>query len=208
MTDVMRNRRLLFSDFINKGQSKRHHFLVIAILSLDIVLNLLIGLTPFTDNFMHLGGFILGVFCASTMLNVINLFGMSVPFNQNYVSSFRNSFFSRYFGLILSMLCMGVATIFLFRGDGTTSPCKSCGALSCVSFPPWSNYDNRWWYCDECGEVKGLGRIDERTGEYFAIELLCPNGKNVVFNLEGEIDRSHDSLEAMLPTFCRQKCLD
>ena len=177
--------------------------MVIFILVVDIMLNLLIGLTPFTDNFMHLGGFLLGTFCASTMLNEVNLFGMH--FHQEALS-FRHSLVSRYFGLIVSLLCMVAATVVLFMGDGVTSPCPSCGVLSCVSFPPWENYENRWWFCDDCGEVKGLGRIDERTGEYYAIELKCPEGETVIFNLDDDIDKSHEALEKYLPSFCREKC--
>ncbi len=208
VTDVMRNRKLLFSDFVNKGLSKRHHFFVIVILVLDIILNLLTGLTPFTDNFMHLGGFVLGVLCASTMLNVINLFGLSIYHDHNQPASLRNTFSSRYFGLIISIICMIVASIFLFKGDGTTSPCESCGILSCVSFPPWNNYDNRWWYCDDCGEVRGLGKIDDKTGEYYAIELLCPDGNSITFSLGEDVDKSHESLEAQLPMFCRKMCMN
>ena len=206
IADLVQNRRLLFSDFINKGRSKKHHFMVIMVLFLDIFLNLLIGLTPFTDNFMHLGGFVLGVLCASTMLNVVNLFGIQL--GETGFHSFRNSFVSRYFGLIISIACMVTASVFLFKGDGITSPCQSCAVLSCVSFPPWADYDNRWWYCDSCEQVKGLGLIDEMTGEFYAIELECPSGIKVTFDLVGDIDKSRDSLEKKLPMFCREECLN
>lgn len=53
VADITKNWRLIFSDFINKGRSKRHHLTVVVILLLDIFLNLLLGLTPFTDNFMR-----------------------------------------------------------------------------------------------------------------------------------------------------------
>lgn len=182
--------------------------MVIVILCLDILLNLLVGLTPFTDNFMHCFGFIFGILCASTMLNVVNLFGLQVQQDGYFVKLTRCSFVSKYFGLILSLLVMVVTSVALFQGDGTTSPCNFCGVISCVSFPPWANYDKRWWYCDNCGDVKGIGKIDETTGEYFALELECPSGSSVVFDLGEDIDKSHESLEENLPMFCRQKCLD
>ena len=53
VAEIIKNRQLLFSDFINKGKSKTHHKIVVFVLVMDIFLNLLIGLTPFT-NFMHL----------------------------------------------------------------------------------------------------------------------------------------------------------
>ena len=207
IADVMKNRRLLFSDFINKGRSKRYHAMVIMILVLDIIVNLMLGLTPFTDNFMHCFGFIFGMACASTMLNVVNLFG-HYQHKESILMSHRCSIIFRYFGLIVSLVVMIVATIFLFNGDGTTSPCKFCGVISCVSFPPWVDSDSRWWYCDNCGEVSGVGKIDEATGEYFAIDLKCPNGETIDFYLDDDIDKSHESLEANLPMFCREKCLN
>jgi hypothetical protein len=208
IADLARNRRLLFSDFINKGRSKRHHALVVVIVFLDIILNLLIGLTPFTDNFMHIGGFLLGILCASTMLNGINLFGMNFYRRKGFIPSLRNLISSKYFGLFISVLCMSVATIALFKGDGTTSPCESCGVLSCVSFPPWTNYDSRWWYCDSCGDVKAIGMIDEVTLEYYAIEIQCPDGEDVILNLGDDIDKSYEALEKNLPMFCRTECLN
>lgn len=207
IADVVKNRRLLFSDFINKRRSKRHHATVIAILLFDIILNLMVGLTPFTDNFMHLFGFIFGIICASTMLNVINLFG-STHRGDRFVDSFCCFVVSKFSGVILSLVVMVVVSVALFKGDGVTSPCPSCGVLSCVSFPPWTNYDSRWWYCDDCGDVKGLGRIDEATGEYYSIELQCPSGESVTFKLDDDVDKSHDALEENLPMFCRQYCLN
>ena len=157
---------------------------------------------------MHVGGFLLGIFCASTLLNTINLFGMQSFQANRVIYSFRNSFAFRYFGVIASIMCIIAATIVLFIGDGVSSPCESCAILSCVSFPPWANYDSRWWYCDECGDVKGLGKIHEVTGEYFAIQLECPSGEMIEFELADDIDKSHTALEENLPMLCREECLN
>ena len=76
VAEFIKNRKLLFSDFINNGRSKRHHRSVLMVLVLDIFLNLLMGLTLYADNFMHLGGVVLGfIFCASTMLGQLNIEG-------------------------------------------------------------------------------------------------------------------------------------
>ena len=40
MADIWINRNVLFSDFVNKGRSKKHHIKVIVILAFDIFINL------------------------------------------------------------------------------------------------------------------------------------------------------------------------
>lgn len=202
VADIVKNRKLLFSDFINKGRSKKHHVYVVLVLVLDIFINMLLGLTPFTDNFMHVGGFVLGFICASTMLSEVDIDGT----RSNHVRSRATNIFVRYFGLIICCLSIIVGSVMLFHGDGVTSPCESCDVLSCVSFPPWADQDKRWYYCDDCGSVVAYGRKDPKTGEYVAIEMNCPRGNTIIFSLDGA-DNDKESLRENLPTFCRQKCL-
>mmetsp|Transcript_951 Transcript_951/g.1658 ORF Transcript_951/g.1658 Transcript_951/m.1658 type:complete len:500 (-) Transcript_951:126-1625(-) len=201
VADIIKNRKLLFSDFINKGRSRRHHAFVVLVLVIDIFLNLLMGLTPYTDNFMHIGGFILGFVCASTMLSQVDIAGEK----RNHVRSRIYLIFSRYFGLVISCVCILAALAILFAGDGTSSPCESCGVLSCVSLPPWAEHDKKWWYCDDCGAVKAFGRRDPVTNEYVAIEMECPQGNSITFSLEG-IANDKDSLQKNLPNLCRERC--
>lgn len=201
--DIVRNRKVIFSSFINKGRNKRHNVLVVAVLGLDIFINMLLGLTPFTDNFMHLGGFILGCLCASTMLNLVDLFDIEKkPVGRRKYSQFV----WRYIGVIATALVMIATTVILFQGDGVKNPCKSCGFLSCVSFPPWNDYDEKWYYCDNCGRVLAYGRKDEITGEYASIEMHCPAGNTISFSLDG-YDNGRESLQKNLPSFCRDRCL-
>ena len=202
VADIVKNHKLLFSDFINKGRSKKHHLIVIFVLILDIFLNLLLGLTPYTDNFMHLGGFVLGFICASSMLANVDI----AEVQRNRFKSRAISKFYRFFGLIISFVCILVVTIALFHGDGLSSPCKSCGVISCVSFPPWADYDKKWYYCDECGSVIAYGRKDPQSGKYVAIEMNCPAGNTIIFSLDGYA-ADKDSLQENLPSFCRERCL-
>ncbi len=205
-TDIFRNRKLIFSDFINKGRSRRHHVLVLLVLVMDIFVNLLLGLTPYTDNFMHLGGFFLGCLCASTIINPVDLFGYqstSIRTNRRNIAAF----FSRHFGPMITGLTIIVSLVILFQGDGITSPCPSCRYLSCVSFPPWTDYDKRWYYCDDCGRVLAFGRRDKSTGEYASIEMHCPAGNTIFFSVDG-YDNDKESLQKNLPSFCREKCLN
>ena len=45
------NWSLLFSDFVTENGKKHRHATVLVVLLFDIVLNCVIGLTPYVDNF-------------------------------------------------------------------------------------------------------------------------------------------------------------
>jgi hypothetical protein len=51
LADIMMNWSLLFSDFVTENGKKHRHATVLILLLLDIVLNCVIGLTPYVDNF-------------------------------------------------------------------------------------------------------------------------------------------------------------
>lgn len=51
LADIIMNWKLLFSDFVNENGKKHKHAMVVVFLVVDIILNCLIGLTPYVDNF-------------------------------------------------------------------------------------------------------------------------------------------------------------
>jgi hypothetical protein len=51
LADIMMNWSLLFSDFVTENGKKHRHVTVVLLLLIDIVLNTIIGLTPYVDNF-------------------------------------------------------------------------------------------------------------------------------------------------------------
>lgn len=51
LADIIMNWKLLFCDFVSENGKKHRHAMVVVILLLDILLNSIIGLTPFVDNF-------------------------------------------------------------------------------------------------------------------------------------------------------------
>jgi membrane associated rhomboid family serine protease len=51
LADIIMNWKLLFSDFVTENSKRQSHIMVVFILILDIVLNCIIGLTPYVDNF-------------------------------------------------------------------------------------------------------------------------------------------------------------
>lgn len=203
VADILRNRKLLFSDFV-KGTKKKHHIHILIILAVDIILNLLLGLTPFTDNFMHVGGFLLGFLWASTTLRHVDVFA-----TEDEVLHRRNSVRGRLLQLIgpmMSIAIVFVALIYLYNGDGHSSPCDVCGVISCVSFPPWVSEEKRWWHCDSCGLVSAYGTVDSVTNLYTSLQIHCPDGAVKYYDLS-VYDMDQDRVEQSLVGMCREICL-
>jgi membrane associated rhomboid family serine protease len=201
LADIVMNWKLLFSDFVTENGRKHRHALVIVFIVVDILLNCVIGLTPFVDNFTHLGGMVIGFLSGlSTMERLsADFFGMKegcwIQAKQIVV---------RFFGLIISIIGIAIATIVLFEGDGETTPCPNCKWLSCVPFPTWAGADNKWWYCDDCDRVTA----DIVYNPSLHLQLACPDGTSVSVALDDknkdDIDR--DQLISNLPSYCREYC--
>lgn len=51
LADIIMNWRLLFCDFVTENGKKHRHAIVVVVLLLDILLNCIIGLTPYIDNY-------------------------------------------------------------------------------------------------------------------------------------------------------------
>ncbi len=51
LADIILNWKLLFCDFVTENGTKHRHLMVVFFLLFDIILNCIIGLTPFVDNF-------------------------------------------------------------------------------------------------------------------------------------------------------------
>jgi membrane associated rhomboid family serine protease len=51
LADIILNWNLLFCDFVTENGKKHHHARVVLFLLMDIILNSIIGLTPYVDNF-------------------------------------------------------------------------------------------------------------------------------------------------------------
>ena len=204
LSDIVMNWNLIFSNFTTEDDSRNMHVMVLVLLFLDILLNGLLGLTPFVDNFTHLGGMIFGFLCGlSTMERVSSdFFGE----NERLVWSHAREIFVRFFGLIVSIASIMAATIILLEGDGVTNPCSACSALSCIPFPPWADQTNKWWYCDDCGTVTADARVNPSTGVFHQLDMTCPDGsiQNIELDFEPNTDKA--SLESKLPSFCREHC--
>mmetsp|Transcript_9770 Transcript_9770/g.10859 ORF Transcript_9770/g.10859 Transcript_9770/m.10859 type:complete len:491 (+) Transcript_9770:51-1523(+) len=199
LADIIMNWRLLFSDFVNESGKKHKHAMVIIFLLVDIILNSIIGLTPYVDNFTHLGGMAIGFLCGISTMERLpsDFFGIQ----QDWVTKTKQIVI-RFFGLIVSIIGILIATIILLEGDGETTPCPSCSWLSCVPFPPWNDYSERWWYCDDCGNVSAEIVLEPNLH----LDLECPDGRSVDVDLNSKMKVDRVELERKLPKYCRDFC--
>lgn len=145
VSDILVNWNLLFlKEDGDEGKDKTFkHAMVVLWLILDIVINCVIGLTPFVDNFNHLGGLMYGFLCGlSTVERLeIGFFGVAT----GTCAKLRNNLV-QFGGLIVSVILIMVTTILLVESAGGNSPCNACRYISCVPFPPWSA--DKWWYVE------------------------------------------------------------
>lgn len=203
VADIAINWNLLFLRTTTDENTRSRHLMVLLWLFLDIVLNTLIGFTPFVDNFTHMGGFLYGLCCGLSTIEqlAVGFFGLT----SGKLSRFRNTFV-RFFGLIFSVVAIMVSTVLLVQSDGSTSPCNACRYVSCIPFPFG---EDKWWYCDDCDFVTAdLFQATNGSGLYEVVELTCPDGNltEIAIHEEGYTER--EDVRRELPSYCRQHCDD
>ena len=94
----------------------------------------------------------------------------------------------------------------LFSGDGETNPCTTCTYMSCMTFPPWKEKDEKWWYCDDCSSASAEGTLDTATGDFVELKISCPSGDTAIVGVDDSWPQDEVGLEEMLPTLCREHC--
>jgi membrane associated rhomboid family serine protease len=204
MADISINWNLLFLKSTTDDESRWRHFMVLFWLAFDIILNCIIGFTPFVDNFTHLGGFLYGLCCGLSTMDrlAVGFFGLKA---DNYSKACQT--FVKFSGLIVSVISIMVTTVVLVQSDGVSSPCHGCRYISCVPFPPRA--DEKWWYCDDCDFVVADLFVDGAgSGLYQEIELECPNGDIETIDIAQEGWYEREAIRRALPTYCRNHCDD
>jgi len=203
IADICINWSLLFSKHANdSGDGTRfRHVRVLLWLLFDIVINCLVGLTPFVDNFAHLGGMVYGFLCGLSTIERLStdFFGIA---NSKWERA-RNVIV-RFAGLILSVVLIMITTAVLVDSSGTGSPCINCRYISCVAFPPWANEDNKWWYCDDCARVTADAKLDSRG--YYSLAMSCPDGVIKDVDLSDTAVTDRQWIRKQLPDICRKNC--
>jgi membrane associated rhomboid family serine protease len=119
---------LLLSDLIStwRGVENRNKKLIKYIVC--IVVTLIAGLTPFVDNFSHIGGFIVGFFVALMILPNMS-FGFAEQICHGIIAFLAFPVFS-----IIFCIC----TVLVFRSiDPASSWCSFCHHINCINISGW-----------------------------------------------------------------------
>lgn len=204
ISDIIMNWGLLFNEFVNERGARLSHAKVLIVLAVDIAVNCILGLTPFIDNFTHLGGMIYGFLCGLGTIQIISprFFGDERDcFHKCKAFSFRS------IGLLVCMAGIIASSLVLFSGDGSTNPCPDCIHMSCVAFPPWKGDGEKWWYCDQCGGASAEGTLDTETGKFIDLTIKCPDGSTETVDMNESWPQDETGLEGILPMLCREHCL-
>jgi membrane associated rhomboid family serine protease len=181
----------------------------------DLLLNSLVGLLPFVDNFAHLGGLLFGFFVSLSSLRLLSASSFDYRRKQQDTTLGRwchrlRITLLRCGGGLSALALLFVAMMFLRQSDGTTSPCPNCRYVSCIPLPrPWKpNAENNWWNCDGCAGVTATafkGRGDNNR-YYVNLEVFCPNGNLIEVDISEEQYTTVDQVNTALPALCGEFC--
>jgi hypothetical protein len=156
---------------------------------------------------IDLGGMIFGFMCAtSTMQRISTEMFDNVRKKETFWNTTKRNV-SRYFGIIITVIAMVASFSILMHGNGISTPCKSCKVISCVAFPPWAGYDDKWWYCDDCGGVTADATINPDSGQFDMVSLNCQYGDVYTMSIKDEVEVIDKAwMERQLPKWCRAHC--
>jgi membrane associated rhomboid family serine protease len=179
-------------------QDKEHPFsytCVFSWLAFEVLLNICIGLTPYVDNFAHLGGWFYGICIGLVVIEPLNN-GFFGPIQKWRYDAWR------VVGMVLTIGTMAFTIVLLWQlDDAMTTFCPNCRYISCAPFPFWKQ--DKWWYCDGCSSVTAnLITASDGSAE---LEIDCPYGDTatVIFD-SGE--SSPEMVEPQIESLCRQLC--
>ena len=204
IADIVLNWKLLFIKGENDSDSQWGPSVAFFWLIFDILINCVIGFTPFVDNFTHLGGLLYGICCGISTIErlAVGFFGIAT----GRWSAMRNNLV-RFCGLIFSVFLIMITTALLVQSDGSTSPCPSCRFVSCVPFPFGS--DDPWWSCDDCDfAVADLVKLHATSVHYDRIDMTCPDGEIELIDITEQQLSDREDIRRKLPRICRDNCED
>jgi hypothetical protein len=155
--------------------------------------------TPFIDNFSHLGGILYGACCALSTIEplAVGFFGV----NSTTWNKIR-MLMVKFCGLIISVILIMVTTVVLATSDPSKSPCEKCRYISCVPFPFFR--EEKFWYCDDCDQV--TANLFKTGNVYQRVELTCPDKTIEEIDVSGEALSDINAVRKSLPTYCRDYC--
>ncbi|CAB9525445.1 Inactive rhomboid protein 1 [Seminavis robusta] len=142
LADIFVNWDLLFLNLGNEDErTPCNNIQVLFWLLFDVLVNFMLGLTPFIDNFAHMGGLFYGIFYA---LPLVDRLGMHFFGQLGFCFKLQNCSL-RAFGFMAGCTLLLVSSLLLLKSDGYSSPCERCRFISCAPFPFWK--EEKWWDC-------------------------------------------------------------
>ena len=123
LSDIILNWSLLFNDFVNPERRSRFaHAKVLMVLLLDVVVNIIIGMTPFVDNWSHVGGMLYGFLFGLSTIHMVSprFFGDERRSHKYRLVTLRS------IGFLVGVAGLIASCIVLFSGDGVTNLCPDC----------------------------------------------------------------------------------
>lgn len=118
---------VLLCDLISSWRSLNRPAFRLAAMIVVIIILIAIGLTPYVDNFIHIGGFVMGVLCALLLLP---------NFNFGKCERICHSIFAFIAFPITATLYM-VCIVMVFRLNLETPFCSWCHFINCVNINNW-----------------------------------------------------------------------
>jgi membrane associated rhomboid family serine protease len=203
--DIVLNWNILCSrDHDEDVLNWRKNIAAIARLAIGIIALLVLGVTPFIDNFTHLGALCYGLLCGLFAIEPVPLEGSIVRLPSRKMSDLL----FRQIGAIVSVFLLVITSVVLNSMNVDDSPCHGCRYLACVPFPWWKEADERWWSCDDCPFV--TAKVHNTNGDLFydRMDLVCPNDVVEQIDITGKNLTSGDEISKLLPSYCRARCED
>lgn len=205
LADIMLNWNILFLKSSEDDEKTRsRNIWAIVWITVELIVNILLGTTPYIDNFTHLGGLLYGFFCGLSTIEsaVVGFFG----YREDLCDKIR-TFTIRFFGLIASVVFIMLTTAWLASSEVGENPCPNCRYFSCVPFPWWAGDEDKWWHCDDCDRVTA-DLIRSTTDFYDTIRLTCPNDALSYIDVTSEKYSTPDDIRGKLPDYCRDYCAE
>jgi membrane associated rhomboid family serine protease len=216
LAEVTANARLLLrlSSPIDEPYYTFPRWSVACWLALDLVVLIVMGLTPFVDNFAHMGGLLAGLgvgwslqepFAGSDRKFLDDDDADPTPSSSALLFCLGlKTRIRRYWTALVVASVIVLHAVHLARSDSNADVCRKCRYLSCVPFPFWT--ENKWWDCDSCERCPVVITTDHGSGTVW-LDVTCPYGE--VLNVPAPLDPTmsdEEILASVVPRVCRESC--
>jgi len=149
-----------------------------------------------------MGGLFYGFVCGMVIIKTTSL----EKNNQYRFSSLSKlRFIGKLAGCIILLASLKTSSLYLFLSDGYTSPCPACRYTLCISFPPWNDMKDKWWYCGNCVQTTADAQVSDE-GYYSVLKMSCPDESEIQFEISYLYINDRNVLQQMLPSLCREYC--